>query len=127
MILVRPYQDEDAPRIAQIHGLQGFDYSLPARDKMLSCLIERDGEISSGTFLRKTAETFLLVDPSKPRQARLEDLMILHRELVKPARRAGFEDIHCWMPPEIEQRFGRLLKHLGWEKQLWPSYSRKVE
>lgn len=129
MIIVRPYAEDDKSALAAMHKAQGFEYEAPDWDKMLvSGVIEVDGEVQMAAFLRKTSETYLLLDPKAAirKRERLAQLLIMHRELVAPAHRVGFEDTHCWLPPEIDKEFGKLIMHLGWEKPLWTCYSMKV-
>lgn len=127
-IVVRPAGKDDCEAVKLFGSLP---YEAPDWEKMdVSAIVERDGVISSATFLRKTAEAYLLVNPAirLRKRERLGELLLLHNELVAPAARAGFTDIHCWPPPEQEEKhFGRLLLHLGWEKPLWPCYSKKVK
>lgn len=126
MILARPFQPEDRKAVEFLYKSQGFDYVAPDWGALpVSCVLEVDGRIEMAAFFRKTAETFLLSAPGG-RRTKLGELLILHKELVEPLRSSGFSDIHCWIPPEIEDRFGKLLLHLKWKKQLWPSYSREV-
>lgn len=125
-IVARPYRAEDAKAIHLLHKAQGFDYIAPDWGSLpVSCVLEVDERIEMACFLRPTAETFLLSAPGSRRE-KLGQLLILHKELVAPALKAGWSDLHCWVPPEIEQRFGKLLLHLRWKKQLWQSYSREV-
>lgn len=130
MILVRPFEMGDQAAIERLATSQNLPYEKPEWGSLdLGAVVERDGAISSAVFLRKTAETYLLIDPAAElrKRERIADLLILHKELVAPAKRAGFSDLHCWVPPELEQRhFGRLLLHLGWTKPLWASYSREI-
>ena len=129
MILVRPYESRDRDAIDRLHQAQGLNYVAPAWDETaVSCLVEVDGEIQTAAFLRKTAETYLLLDPNAAigKRERLGQLMILHKEMREPAKRAGLTDVHCWLPPELEPRFGKLLQHMGWSKPLWPCYSREI-
>lgn len=129
MIIVRPFQEKDKAPIEALHRSMGFDYEPPDWSKMLvSGVVEVDGKISMAAFLRMTAETYMLIDPDTgSRKDRLAQLLILHRELVRPALRRGLTDLHCWLPPEIEKNFGKLLMHLGWKKPLWPCFSREVK
>lgn len=127
-IVVRPAGEADC---AAMKLLPSLPYEAPEWEKMdASAIVERDGVISAAVFLRRTAETYLVLNPvvDLRKRERLGELLMLHKELVAPAARAGFTDIHCWLPPELEERhFGRLLLHLGWEKPLWPCYSKKVK
>jgi hypothetical protein len=129
VIIVRPATFDDLPRISELYRAQGFQYEQPNWSGMLvSAVVEVDGQIEMAAFLRKTAETYLLLDPraAASKKKRLGQLLILHKELVKPAERSGLSDLHCWLPPDIDRDFGRLLLHLGWQKPLWPCYSREV-
>lgn len=130
MIVVRPFETSDQRVIEQLAVSQNLPYEKPDWSTLdLGAVVERDGVISSAVFLRKTAEVYLLVDPAAEfrKRERMADLLILHKELVEPAKRAGFSDLHCWIPPELEEKhFGRLLLHLGWTKPLWASYSREI-
>lgn len=129
MIVVRPFSEGDTPAIQAMHASMGFDYEQPAWEKMLvSAVVEVDGRPTMAAFLRKTSEVYMLADPEAgTRRDRLGQLLMLHRELLIPAQRVGFEDCHCWVPPEIEQKFGKLLMHLGWRKPLWPCFSKEVK
>lgn len=128
-IIVRPFKPEDKPAIEAMHAAMAHDYEQPAWDKMLlSAVVEIDGKPSMAAFLRKTTEAYMLADPKAGRKRdKLANLIILHRELLIPAKRAGIEDWHAWLPPGIEENFAKVLMHLGWQKPLWPCYSRKVE
>lgn len=132
MIIVRPFEKTDAAAMHALHSAQNFGYDEPDWSRMLvSAVIEVDGKIEMAAFLRKTAETYLLLDPKAEIRKRdyIGHLIILHKELTGPARREGLTDVHCWLPPQLEG-FGKLLenKHLGWVKAPWPTcYSREVK
>lgn len=125
-MIVRPYQEEDFKAVQFLHKSQGFAYDAPDWSAMdLGAVIEVEERIETAVFFRKTAETYLLMAPGTTKD-KLGQLMILHKEMVPPLRAAGFTDISCWVPPEIDARFGKLLLHFGWARQGWKSYSRKV-
>ena len=79
------------------------------------------------SLLRLTAEVYLLHDPraGTPRE-RWQWLLALHRAAEQDAYDRGLADAHCWLPPQIARAFGRRLLRLGWQEQLWPSFSRKL-
>lgn len=137
-----------------MHQAQGFDYPFPLElddpgtagiddPIFLSKLVlETDGAPTGrggadlvgprpravmASLLRLTAEVYLLHDPraGTPRQ-RWQWLLALHRAAEQDAYDRGLADVHCWLPPQVQRPFGRRLLRLGWEKQLWPSFSRKL-
>lgn len=124
MIIVRPFTEEDKPAIEAMHSGMKLDYEQPDWSKMLiSAVVEVNGQVTMGAFLRKTAETYLLLDPEAgSKKGRLGQLLMLHRELMIPAKRVGFEDVGAFLPPTLEPHFGKLLMHLGWKKAMWPHY-----
>lgn len=135
-IIVRPVDFADLPRINEMHQAQGLGYDAPNWRKMLcSAVIEVDGKVEMGAFLRKTAETYLVFDPkdcpfgdkSHIKRGRIAQIVMLHRELLQPCLREGLTDIHTWLKPELDRDFGRVLGHFGWTKAPWVSYSREVK
>jgi len=128
MLTIRPYVDSDLERIKELHGSQGFDYEFLDFGKpefIIRSVIENGNKIEAGLFLRKTAEAYLLMQPMT-RKAGIGRLLIFNREIPPLMKRQDLSDVHCWIPPEVDASFGKLLLHLGWQKQLWSSYSRKV-
>lgn len=129
MILVRPYTNTDKPAIQAMHSAMGIDYEQPDWNRVvLGGIVERDGTIQMAAMMRKTVEVYLLIDPEAGRKRdKLANLLMLHRELIAPSQRLGVDDWHCWLPPDIEAGFGKLLMNLGWKKPLWPCFSREVK
>ena len=85
------------------------------------------GQVVMASLLRLTAEVYLLHDPraGTPRQ-RWQWLLALHRAAAEDAYDRGLADAHCWLLPKIARSFGRRLFRLGWQEQLWPSFSKKL-
>lgn len=130
MILVRHYDRHDETRVRALHAAQGLAYELPdleANSMLSRVVIETDGVVEMAAFLRKTTEAYLIFDPRKgSRKHKLGRFLALHKEVNDDAKRNEIEDVHCWLPPEIDCKFGNLLMHLGWTHPLWACYSRKV-
>lgn len=127
-VIVRPYGEDDLKAVELLHKSQGFDYVAPDWGGMdVGAVIEVDERVEMAIFFRKTAETFLLSAPGG-RKEKLGQLLLLHKEMVPTLQHAGFTDIHCWLPPEIDRKFGKLLTNplFGWKQQYWHSYSREV-
>jgi hypothetical protein len=129
-MLVRPYIASDAEAVKALHHKQGLEYELPdleAPGMLVRAVIEEDGEITDAAFLRKTSEAYWLFDPASAKRDRLGKMLVLSKELVGPAARAGFEDVHAFLPPHIvDTKLDRTLLRLGWVHPLWTCYSRKV-
>lgn len=128
MLLIRPFQAADGKAVEELKQRSGFEYDSPEWGKMLvSGVVEEDGQLTMAAFLRKTAETYFVIDPEHGRKrGQIGQLLALHREMIEPARRADLEDVHCWMPPEIAENFGKMLLNFGWVKPLWPCFSYRL-
>ena len=127
---VREYQPGDWPALRAMHQAQGFDYAFPELNDPIflsKLVVEAEGQVVMASLLRLTAEVYLLDDPraGTPRQ-RWQWLLALHRAAAEDAYDRGLADAHCWLPPKIVRSFGRRLFRLGWEEQLWPSFSKKL-
>lgn len=129
-MIVRPYSSEDFEQVKALHAKQGLAYDLPDLDApsmLVRCVIEESGKVTHAAFLRKTSEAYWLFDAEQTRRERVGNLLILSREMALPAKRAGFEDVHAFLPPEIVTKsLHRTLLYLGWEKPEWVCYSRRV-
>jgi hypothetical protein len=129
-MLVRPYTKEDLPEIQAMHASQGFAYELPDLDApqmLVRAVVEENNEITDAFLLRKTSEAYWLFRPGQRKRERIGKMLMFAKELVGPATRAGFDDVHAFLPPEIvNQTLHRTLLNLGWVKPLWVCYSRKV-
>ena len=126
MILVRPSRDSDLEEIHTLYEAQGLPYAEPKwTEMMMSAVIKRAGQVQMACFLRRTAEAYLLLNPNAEvsKKDRLGQLLLLHKELINPAKQRGLTDVHLWIPPGME-RFGKLLENpkFGWTKTTWPGY-----
>src|ERR1700691_4450107 len=128
-MLIRPYIREDLPEVKALHAAQGFEYELPDLDRpsfLVRCVIEEAGRITHAAFLRKTSEAYWLFNPAESKRERLGKLLALSKEMTAPAMRAGIEDVHAFLPPEIvNDKLHRTLLRLGWEKPFWSCYSQE--
>jgi hypothetical protein len=76
---------------------------------------------------RLTAETYLLHDPAAgtPRH-RWESFLALHDAARTAAAAHGLDDVQAFLPPQIARAFGRRLSRLGWTRDPWPCFSRRI-
>jgi hypothetical protein len=129
---VRDYTEADLRALEVIHQRQGLDYPFPDLTSPLfdTKLVAEsaDGVIEQGLLLRITCEAYLLIDPhiGTPKE-RWGLFQSLHAAAAKRAWQRGFDDVHAYVPPEIERHFAKRLKRLGWHKDKWQSYFRPLE
>jgi hypothetical protein len=134
---IREYKEQDLQTLRAIHARQGFDYALPDLNhplfvsKTVLSATPSAGEaetIVGAALLRLTAEAYLLLDPKlgTPRQ-RWDALLALHAAAERDAWRRGLEDVHAWLPPGLEKRFGKRIERLGWVRDdKWTPYCRRL-
>jgi len=87
----------------------------------------KSSRIAMAVLLRLTAETYLLHDPEAgtPRQ-RWQHFLALHDAAIHDAAARGLDDAQAFLPPRIARAFGRRLERLGWTRDPWPCFSRRV-
>ena len=130
-MLIRPYHSTDSEAVKALFVAQNLPYDQPDFEKpefLVRAILENGtGRPEMALFLRKTAETYLIFDPqTTSKRETIGRILSLTKECIPAASRAGLTDVHAWIPPEIEAKFGKLLIRLGWEREAWVSYSRKV-
>jgi len=83
--------------------------------------------VSMAIIQRLTAETYLLHDPrvGTPRQ-RWQHFLALHNAARLHAAARGLDDVQAFLPPRVARAFGRRLARLGWMRDPWPCFSRRV-
>jgi hypothetical protein len=78
-------------------------------------------------LLRLTAETYLLHDPSAGTpKLRWQRFLALHEAARKSAAARGLDDVQAFLPPRVARSFGRRLARLGWTRDPWTCFSRRV-
>lgn len=129
-VKIRRYVDEDQEELRRIHSAQQMPYEFPELSNPLfltKVVAERRGRIAAASFLRLTAEAYLLVDRENGTPIdRWRTVTLLHEVVRGDASRRGLDDVHCWLPPQVAGAFGRRLGFLGWKKEPWDSYARTV-
>lgn len=128
---VRDALKTDFPVIAALHSSGGLDYRLPELDSPLILahkVIEGPEGVIGSTFLRLTAETFLLLDPALDPLRKFSSIQALNDAICLEAWRLGLDDLNARIPPEITQRFAKRLHQLGWEqgRSGWVAWSREL-
>jgi hypothetical protein len=147
---IREYKSSDLDALRRLHAAQGFGYPLPDLESPLflsKLVLEDDGEekesgreeanpnspctrssrVTMAILQRLTAETYLLHDPaaSAPRR-RWKCFLALHEAARGAAIERGLDDVQAFLPPPIARPFGRRLARLGWTRDPWPCFSRRI-
>jgi hypothetical protein len=129
-MLVREYTDADLTDLRAMHAAQAFGYPLPDLTDplfLVRTVVEEDDHARLAIFLRLTAESYLLADPADgtPRQ-RWQWLQAAHEATRQAATARGLADVQAFLPPEVARSFGRRLQSLGWRRDPWNCYTRRL-
>lgn len=129
--MIRDYRDADWHAINQLHLKSGLpEVCLPDVNDPLYLIrrvIEDTGRVVMGGFVRLAAEPFLLVDHEWANPGmRWLALADLCEDICAAAKQKGLLQLTCWIPPDIEESFGRRLEGLGFVKSPWVSYTRNL-
>lgn len=126
-MIIRAYESKDLAEVKAIHEAQRLGYDFPNIDAptfMLRLVGEHEGKIVQAAFAHLTAEIYFMLrhDVGSPQERHLWFLSMqeVGRELAwKPG---GLDDLHAFLPPQMERAFGKRLMIHGWKKALWPAY-----
>jgi len=149
-VRIREYEMSDLATLGRMHAAQGFGYPLPDLESPLflsKLVLEDDSEdleprreeadqksprestsrVTMAILQRLTAETYLLHDPAAgtPRR-RWQSFLALHDAARRAAAAHGLDDVQAFLPPQIARAFGRRLARLGWTRDPWPCFSRRI-
>lgn len=116
----RDAETADRETIRQIHAQNGIDYSLPDLDSPLFCVrkvVEDDnGRVVGACFLRLTAETYLMLSPELTPRDKVTAMQAMQPEVLRSAWELGLDEVEARIPAEIEARFHKRLRCLGWSR-----------
>lgn len=135
--MIRRFENRDLPALQRIHAANGLpencfpDLYVDDGGKLvdnplfqIKAIVEHDGQPMLASFVKLTSEVFLLVnhDVGTPEE-RWEALKSFTEYVKHEAFKLGLDVLTCWVPPEIEEAFGKRLKDLGFAKSPFQSYS----
>jgi hypothetical protein len=112
----------------RIEGREAGDLDSPPENSSRGARSgAKHSRIAMAVLLRLTAETYLLHDPAAgtPRQ-RWRNFLAMHDAVRQDAAARGLDDAQAFLPPRIARSFGRRLERLGWSRDPWPCFSRRV-
>lgn len=126
-VKIRRFQPSDLPRMLAIHRRQGFDYTFPPLSEFCAAeVIENGHGPDTGLFLRRSAEAYMIMEPSMSPPEKMSRMSMLAMIGPEIAREQGIGEVYALIPPEIEQAMQKRLFQLGWEKKLWPMYAIQI-
>jgi hypothetical protein len=127
---VRAYTEADLEWLRAMHAAQGFNYPFPDLADplfLVRCVVEDEGRPRMAALLRLTAEAYLLADPGDgPPRQRWRWLLALHEAARQEAAARGLADVQAFLPPRVARAFGRRLDCLGWRRDPWTCYTRRL-
>lgn len=127
---VRDYSQADLSDLEHLFQVNGFDYRFPRMDAedILSCMVVADEHVRMAAIQRLEVNCMLLIDHKwRTPSERWQYLQALHELARQKAEEAGIQEANSWIPPSVEKKFATRLEFLGWRKNLWPNYARKVK
>lgn len=126
-VKIRRFQPSDLLRMLAIHRRQGFDYAFPPLSEFCAAeVIENGHGPDTGLFLRRSAEAYMIMEPSMSPPEKMSRMSMLAMIGPEIAREQGIGEVYALIPPEIEQAMQKRLFQLGWEKKLWPMYAIQI-
>lgn len=117
----------------ELHGKAGMDYKLPDLDSPLlivkKAVTDETGKLLGFCVLRLTAECMLLLDPDQRPEEKMEVMTALSPSVIGEAYAHGLDDVVSALPNDVETRFAKRLRELGWNRDRdgWHHWSRSTE
>jgi hypothetical protein len=123
---IRAFEKGDLEAVKKMYD-PSLGYEFPDLENPLffiKIVGEQDGQIVQGAFAHLTAEIYFLLrkDVSTPQQRHLWflEMQEVGRELAR--KPGGLDDLHAFLPPQLERAFAKRLMVHGWKRSLWPAY-----
>ena len=116
----------DIPVLRNMYEMSGLAYEFPdlhAMEEVLVVTDEQDRPIAAAAAER-ILQLYLWANDSIHPAARLRAVKALHEGMATRLREKGYNQVNCFLPPEMEKSFGRrLMQMFGWTPN-WPSFAR---
>lgn len=118
----------DLPSIRSMYELSGLNYTLPdLGGEMIesAMVVVDDNDVPiGGVAFERILQTYLWIDDSLHPAAKLRVIRELHEKCAPVLRSKGYTQIEAFLPPQLEESFGRrLMRSFGWVRN-WPSFAR---
>jgi hypothetical protein len=104
---------------------QGIEYAFPDLETLIATkvLVDEDDLPRHAILARRTCELYFLSDVTDPQPPALKFAYFreLHEAMRDELREKGYEDGHCWVPPQCKAFARRLMRKLGWFNSSGPN------
>lgn len=126
--MIRPYQPNDFDAVKRLHVKSGLPSAcmppVTNPNVITQLVVVESGEVVQYGAIKLTGEAFVLVDHERgepqERWAKLGDLAAM---ALRAAAERGLDDVSAWIPPGLEDSFGKRLEALGAIKSPWRNWS----
>ncbi|MGH9343307.1 MAG: hypothetical protein ACRD19_06045 [Terriglobia bacterium] len=124
---VRALEETDIPALQAMHRAAGFDYEFPdfrnGKFEAIAVVADNLGRPLMAAAAERIVQLYLLSGEFSHPASKLHAIRLLHHALAEMLRAQGYREANAFLPPEIENHFGRrLMKSFGWVKN-WASYA----
>lgn len=122
---VRDIRPDDIPHLYRMFESQGFEYTFPDLAQMEAVKVVTDGNDIPlcAVAAERTVQLYFLADNFGPPHARLHAIGLLHVAMATTLKSLGYNEADAYIPPQIDERFGRwLVRRFGWVRN-WKSWS----
>lgn len=130
--MIREFTVNDVPNARRVHEANGLpEECFPNLadplfvHKAIFCV---DGRAAMSCFLKGTSELYLLVDHEIGTPEERWKWLVEFKEYMREAAwHLGLDQMTAFVPPEIEESFGKRLLDLGFVKSRFVPYTLNIE
>lgn len=130
-MLIRDYNSEDLEAVKSIHASNALPNAcLPDPENPLFVLgqvVESKGQVAMAVNVKLNGELFLTLDHSAgtPQELWIA-LQAISESICAAASAKGLDQLTAWLPPELEESFGKRMLEMGYMRSKWICYTRNL-
>lgn len=128
---IRAFEPNDKEAVDRIHEANNLpEVCCPDTDNPLFVLgqvVELKGKVAMVVNVKLQGELFLTLDHTAGTPEELwAALQALNHSLCSAAWERGLDQITAWLPPELEDSFGKRMLEMGYVKSPWTCWTRNL-
>lgn len=116
---IRPLEPRDIPRLAEIARANGYEYPADLKSPDIEAVLvveDAMGNLVAAAAARRISELYLYPNDGHSPVTKMAALRMLHTGMARELRAKGYRESNIFLPPRIEQTFGRrLTKSFSWQ------------